>query len=93
VKGPAVCCERSVADPSDGPALRVNDVETLPIAPDNQGDQECPPSCRTIPPPSLKAHLERFVRGGPVVKTVPVEVWINRPEQAPAKTTPQAAAS
>jgi hypothetical protein len=27
-------------------ALRVNDDETLPIAPDNQGDQECPP-CRT----------------------------------------------
>ena len=39
------------------------------------------------------AHPKRFVRGRPVAKTVPVEVWINRPEQDPAKTTPQAAAS
>ena len=38
------------------------------------------------------AHPERFVRGRPVAKTVPVEVWISRPEQDPAKTTPQAAA-
>ena len=36
--------------------LRVNDVETLPLTPDSQGDQECPPSCRTTLPPSLRAH-------------------------------------
>ena len=39
-----------------GNPLRANDDETLPIAPDNQGDQECPPSCPTTRPPSLRAH-------------------------------------
>jgi len=38
-------------------------------------------------------HPERFVRGRPVAEAVPREVWINRPEQEPAKNVPQAAAS
>jgi len=37
-------------------------------------------------------HPERFVRGRPVAQAVPGEVWINRPEQEPAKNVPQAAA-
>lgn len=39
------------------------------------------------------AHPERFVRGRPVARKVPGEVWINRPEQEPNNTLPQAAAS
>jgi transposase InsO family protein len=39
------------------------------------------------------AHPERFVRGRPVARKVPREVWINRPEQEPACNVPQAAAS
>ena len=39
------------------------------------------------------AHPERFVRGRPVARHLPGEVWINRPEQEPASNAPQAAAS
>jgi len=39
------------------------------------------------------AHPERLVRGKPVARSVPSEVWINRPEQEPACNVPQAAAS
>jgi hypothetical protein len=39
------------------------------------------------------AHPERSLRGRPVARQVPGEVWINRPEQEPASDAPQAAAS
>jgi len=35
-------CFPSKLDIESAATLRVNDDETLPIAPDNQGDQECP---------------------------------------------------
>lgn len=49
-------CFPSKPDIESAATLRVNDGETLAIAPDNQGDPECPQSCRTTRPPSLRAH-------------------------------------